>query len=215
MEIDEGMNLARQVDDLRRIRAEEEKSILEYRNDMMRVIRAEIDSLIEDRDNLFRANTQARSEREKLLEPLDIEWQEINLEKESLGKEKEEMFISRETLKIEYKKDKESKKSILLMIAKSRKAESEAQKLLAEAVTFNANAKSELDFRKSERIAFHDDRDKKMKDLQLMKESYLNGISVNEIDGKRLKEWENDLITRESELERRTKNLQRAKESIK
>lgn len=214
MEIDEGMNLARQVDDLRRIKAEEEKHILEYRNGMMKVIRAEIDSLVEDRDNLFRANTRARLEREKLLEPLDTEWQDVNLEKESLRKEREELFISRETLKIEEKNDKKIKQSIVLLVEKSKKKEIEAQKLFAESVTFHENAKSELEKRKSERQAQNASYQKKMREMQIKEDSYLNGIKINEMDEKKLREWENDLITRESELARRTKNLQVAK-SIK
>lgn len=211
MEIDEGMNLANQVDDLRRIKAEEEKHILDYRNGMMKVIRAEIDSLIEDRDNLFKANTQARLEREKLLEPLDAEWHELNLEKDRLEKARQSIFLSRETLKIEEKKDKESKKSIVLLIEKSKKKEIDAQKLLAESVTFHENAKSELEKGKSERQAQNASYQKKMREMQTTEDSYLNGIRVNEMDERKLKEWEKDLIIRESELARRTKNLQIAK----
>lgn len=214
MEIDEGMNLARQVDDLRRIKAEEERNILDYRNGMMKAICVEIDSLIEDRDNLFKSNAQARLDREALLEPLDKEWQELNLEKESLGKEKEELFVSREALKIEAKNDRETKKMILSSIAKSRKAESDARKLFDEAILFKENAESECRMATFEHDVQNDEYGKRLKEIELARSAYQNGINVNLMDEQRLSDWEKELIIREQALERGRKTLQIAKEEL-
>lgn len=215
MEIDDGMGLARQVDDLRRIKAEEEKNILEYRNGMMKVIRSEIDSLVEDRDNLLRWNTEARAERERLLEPLDDEWEKISLEKESLRKEREDAFISRETLKSDAIRDRESKKAILALIARSKRTESEAKRIFNESVAFSENAVTEREKAISERKSQSDDHSRRMADADLLVGTYQNGINVNAMEEKRLGEREKELIIRENDLARRTKNLQVSQEYLK
>ncbi len=208
IEIDEGLKLVTQVEELRRLRLDEEKNLTEYREKTTALIKVEIDSLIEDRDNLFKWNTQAREEREKLLEPLDREWKELDKAKEQLIADKQELYLRGEQLKIEQQKDREVKKSILHSIDKARKIESEANRLFDEAILFKENAENEYLLAKSEHDIQSEEYGRRLADVNLLRATYQNGVNVNALDEKKLKEREEELIIREKDLDRRTKVLQ-------
>lgn len=83
-EIDEGIKLARRVDNLREIVAAEEASLRKFRNDTVKVIYDEITQETIKLDALKGEVLRARKEREELQKPLDAEWTCVDKAKTAL-----------------------------------------------------------------------------------------------------------------------------------
>ncbi len=71
--IDEGIKIARKVDGLREVRAEEEAALLKWRSDTLEIIGNEIKSAIERRDIITQQAEEAETRRISALKPLDDE----------------------------------------------------------------------------------------------------------------------------------------------
>lgn len=79
LEIDEGMKIARRVDGLRRISAEEEGKLAAYGEANKQIVLGQLSDLVNERDGLRMEVVVLQEEREKLLEPLDAEWDKLAL----------------------------------------------------------------------------------------------------------------------------------------
>lgn len=76
-EVDEGKKLAGKVDDLRALRAEEQKGLEAFREKTVKHIREEIDPLVARKTELEYEITQLEDKRARLLVPLDAKWREV------------------------------------------------------------------------------------------------------------------------------------------
>lgn len=125
-EIDEGLKLARKVDNLREIKAQEEASLEKFRKDTVSKINEEITALTSQRDTLTSEVAQLKKERKKLMEPLDGEWEKIHEAKldlsnrENLITSKEETISKQES--ITRSNLKESKDTLERSILKDERA---------------------------------------------------------------------------------------------
>lgn len=81
LEIDEGLKLARRIDNLRKIATEEEKSLEQFRRETTSHIYNEIALLTEQKEVLTQEVIQLLHTREKLLEPLHNEWELVKKQK--------------------------------------------------------------------------------------------------------------------------------------
>jgi predicted DNA binding CopG/RHH family protein len=209
VQVDEGLKLATSVEKLRELRLAEEKNLREYRERAINEIQTEIASLIEDRDNLFKWNTEARAERVLLLAPLDQEWEALNLEKEQVTAVKQSLYLDKERLLQEQQQNIKQKETIANTIKKVTKIEQEAELALKEAQSLKDQSENEYRLKKTEHDIQTEEYGKRLATIDLMKATYENGLNVTEMENQRLKDWEDELIIREQDLARRITNLQR------
>lgn len=87
--IDEGVKLARRVDNLREVAAQEEASLERFRRETLAKIHVETAQAKEERDTVRKEVAELKEERKKLMRPLDKEWQEVERAKEEALKAKE------------------------------------------------------------------------------------------------------------------------------
>ncbi len=97
-EIDEGAKLAKKVDELRKLEAQERANLTAWRNATLEDIKREIDASIRERDGLKDTVARLRDEQAKLRVPLDKEWENIKAEKESLGTLKQDLHLQEASL---------------------------------------------------------------------------------------------------------------------
>lgn len=80
-EIDEGMKLAKRVDDLREIAASEEASLETFRRETVAKIHEEIKTETERRDKVKSEADEAEARRDEARKPLDSEWAKVIAER--------------------------------------------------------------------------------------------------------------------------------------
>lgn len=141
LEIDEGLKLARRVDNLRKTVADEQKAL----GDFARANSKELIEQIADRANELHAislEIQAlREEREKLEEPLDAAWEEV--EKARTDLQERALELRTEELRLEADKEANHREELELqrIVRKTRLDAEETRRLAAEA----AARKKEVD----------------------------------------------------------------------
>ncbi len=88
-QIDEGLVLARRVDELRRMRLDMEKNFEIWRQGTSKAIQKELDVLTEERDDMARQVIEARKTRDIMLVPLLNDREILLREIEELKEEKD------------------------------------------------------------------------------------------------------------------------------
>ena len=94
-QVQEGVGLAKRVDALRETVAKEEQQLREYRAHAIAEVQKEIDTKLEELEQVRSEVKEATELRNTLLKPLNKEWQELNLEKSELVKEKERISVGK------------------------------------------------------------------------------------------------------------------------
>ncbi len=210
-EIDNGIKFATSVDNLRRARVEEEKSLKDYRKRAFTEIQVEIDSLLEDKANLLKWNTEARAERVELLKPLDEEWKKVNHEKVQLEEEKRSVQNQREELdKTEKDTEIELEKvsRLVLDVEDSRKKVERTKK---ETTALKDMAQKEYEIARHEHESQTEAHEKAMIEVNDLKVQYEVGLNTLKIETKLINEKEADLISREQHLQTQIRTLQIAR----
>lgn len=213
--IDDGLNLAKKVDALREARLTEEKSLFEWRDNTMKVVRKEIDDYITVRDNLKVQTEEAEVYRKKLLEPLDDAWIEVNTEKEIILEEKKNISLSKEALKVQTHKIKEEMEKVSALVSKIKLKENEIEKSKQKITALKEMAQREYEIAHEERITQKENHEKEISKVFEKQKEYENGIKIYEAYKKQVEEKESDLIIRENHLATQQKALQIAMEEIK
>lgn len=96
-EIDEGLKLARRVDNLREVAAQEDASLTQFRKKRVAEINAEITGLETKKGNLISEISQLERARKELMKPLEDQWEEIHEAQAQLVKDRDELVV-RETM---------------------------------------------------------------------------------------------------------------------
>ncbi len=93
-EIDRGLKLAKRVDELRITKTKEESDIKNWRDGSLKIIQAQIDTGIAERDALNKQNMALREERMRLEAPVDLkkEWEKVNKDRLDIEKWKRDLF---------------------------------------------------------------------------------------------------------------------------
>lgn len=212
-EIDEGLKLARKVDNLREIKAQEEASLEKFRRETVSKINTEISLLDTKKSEVLKEVSTLEKARKKLMEPLDDEWKKIHVANLAIGEkvqnlnEKESLILKREKeTRIAFKetnnllaktilKDERAAELLLKADRKSTQANTvlkNAKEIEAKALSFKKEVEKELVERDIQ--AAVRERSLDMRDINLKKkESSLE------------KEWEL-LEDRKAMVERRIKN---------
>ncbi len=210
-EIDNGVKLAVAVDDLRRARVEEEKSLRDYRDRAFKEIQIEIDSLLEDKANLLKWNTETRAERLELLKPLDEEWQKLNHEKEQFEKEKDTASKREEAVTEREKAVKVELEKVSRLVSELDTSKTKIEKIQKEAVVLRDLAQKEYELAKHEHDGQTENHEKGMLEIDQRKIEYEIAQKTLEIEIKLVKEKESELISREQHLETQLRTLQIAR----
>ncbi len=147
-EIDEGLKLARKVDNLREIKSQEEASLEKFRKERVAAINLELSELETKKETLIGENRQLERERKELLKPLDVEWENIHKGNAALAKREDavssrEALVSEKEVKVQEKTQKTSKLLSDAILKDERTAEllKDADKASKEAHTTLKNAR--------------------------------------------------------------------------
>lgn len=149
-EIDESISLAKKVDELRRLKSEEEQRLNNWRDNILKIVRQEVNDIIEQKNNLKGELETLREERKELLKPLNKEWEEISKIKIKYGVEYNEIFIQKEQLKIEKQELENEKNKVSEIISRTRKNEQDSEKIKEEVSSLRELSQKEYEMAKLE-----------------------------------------------------------------
>lgn len=214
MLIDEGLTLAKRVDELRLMRLQMETNFEVWRKDKSEAIQTEINSLISKKDDLERDIAEKNKIREALLKPLDKEWSRVMEQKEKLDEDKKELFLDKERHKIETASLSKEREKLSESIKKAINNEEKTQRALENALNIEKQANQKAQKASDLLSETSKECEKRIIDLERKDEEYKVALKTIQIREKQVQEKEEELITRENDLTRRIKNLQRA-EGIK
>ncbi len=133
--IDEGLKLARRVDNLREVAAEEEASLAKFRKEQTAKIHAELEKLYETKGTLIGEVSQLKRERKELMKPLDAELAKIYKENAQLEKKRDELTSKEIAIS---QREKGTKKALTLsadLLTKAALKDGRAADLLLDADT--------------------------------------------------------------------------------
>lgn len=208
-QIDEGLALARKVDALRELKLTQEQNIKEWRDVTVRTVQSEINEWIQKRDMALSEAKAAERRRDEARKPLNFEWIKISDEKRGIENEKNTLFLDKQSFKIElnsFEKEKEKIEILLQEVIENEKTtkilKEEAEVLKKDAERQNVSALSERD--NQNRVY-----ERKIAEVAQSAEEYKVALQTIEVQENQVKEKEKELITRENDLTRRIKNLQR------
>lgn len=208
MQIDEGLVLAKSVDELRRMRLDLERNFEEYRVTESKKIQSEIDKLTEEKEILTRENIQAKQLRDELKKPLDNEWIEVRKEKDKLITERNELFLDRERFKAEVGEHEKEYIKITQNIEKTKQNEKDSEKAKNNSIHLESLAQKEYEQARNEREKHLADYERKISQVNKRIQEYDVALKTIDIREKQVQEKESELIIREQDLARRIKYLQ-------
>lgn len=142
-EMDEGLKLAKNVDSLRHIRAEEEASLKKFRYETVTTINKEITHLSKKKDTLVSEVASLEEKKKEAIEPLDKLWEAVRVKQDEVETKSEEF----RTMNADYleKKDTIDKNLLASEATIKRTIDKEARttKLLEKASETHAKAETE------------------------------------------------------------------------
>ena len=208
-QIDEGLVLARRVDELRQMRLQMETNFEIWRQSTSKSIQTELDTLTDERDDMAQQVIEARRQRDFLLQPLNQEQLILAEEKDLLIKEKNEFFLEKERInseRLEIQREKD------LLVSESNKISDtkiNIEQEKAEILKLKKDSQRDRSFAQSFKEKKEREYEKTRADISQLREQYEVGLKTIEVREKQVEEKEVELITRENDLTRRIKNLQR------
>jgi len=139
-EIQEGLKLAKRVDALREISAQEDKALKEFRKNSLAEISKEISKEASKKEELEKEVKELEDRKTEALKPLDLEWDKVKVAKEELTRKEATLLNGIEGYKAEYEeinrrnKDISNKEAHLATVADiAHDKHDEAEKLLKSA----------------------------------------------------------------------------------
>lgn len=132
-EIDQGVELAKSIDEMRERKATEETALRQWRTQTVNVIHHEINQKLSEKDSLNDDINALIEVRQSLLEPLNVEWKELNEAEQRLEARKLQLLKEEEDFK---KREKE--------LDKREKTIEEVEKNLRERTLEIINKEQEL-----------------------------------------------------------------------
>ncbi len=208
-QIDEGLVLAKRVDELRQMRLQLENNFESWRRETSKAIQIEIDTLVVERDDMAKQVIEARSVRDDLLKPLNEEWAIVNKEKELIANAKNEIFLDQERLDAESIRVKLEAGKISKDLVKLSVLIDETDAYKQETLSLKEQAESIYKVAYESREKQNNDHERLMAEATKMQREYEVSLSIIEIREKQVEERDSELSIRENDLTRRIKNLQR------
>lgn len=91
-DIEEGVKIARRIDNLREVAAQEEASLAKFRRETIAKINTEISTLQDTKEKLSGEILQLEDQRKKLMIPLDDEWDKVHKAKQDLSQRERDLI---------------------------------------------------------------------------------------------------------------------------
>ena len=214
-EIDDGVALARRVDELRRLKLEEERRLNEWRETTLKTVQQEENDIIEQKNNLKGELETLKEERKELLKPLNKEWAEIHDTEKELDERIKNIYIREIELKALKQELEDEQNRISEIISKARKNEQDTEKFREEASSLRDLSQREYEMAKTEHDIQTRNAEKEVQKLIQREKEYEVASKTIEIREQQVKDKESELIIREKDLERRQRNFKIAQEAIK
>lgn len=214
-EIDSGMALAKSVDKIRETKLNEERALREWRNDNIAKIQQEIDSYIEVKENLRIATEKAELHRKALLEPLDKEWEEINLEKAKAKKIIDDAYTLMDQAKEEEKVLEQQRDRLSQIIAQSKLNEKDTEKAKQEAISLKQLAHTEYEIAREEHTTQSDNYERRLSEVAQREKEYEVALSLIKIREKEVEEKEVELLKERKHLESQQAALRIARDVLR
>lgn len=143
-EVDEGMKLARRVDNLREIAAQEEASLLKFRQQTVATIHDEIITE-QSKLDLLKAEVGSLAEQKVILQkPLDEEWQKLKQDREEFDAKADLLFHRENAVSLREKSVQEDKRESEALLANARHAENLTHELACQAIENKKLTEKEL-----------------------------------------------------------------------
>ena len=213
-EIDSGIALASRIDKLRDTQLNEERQLKIWRENSLKIVQKEIDDYLVVKENLRIQTEEAELYRKKLLEPLDIEWEEINLEKVKINKGLNDNLILQEQLKDDEINLEQKRAELSELIIKAKDNEKDTEKTKSETVALQEMAQREYEIARYERESQSNSYDKAMIEVSKRLKEYEVALSLIVIRENECKEKEVDIIKREKHLESQQRVFRIAREEL-
>lgn len=214
IDIDLGIKLANRVDDVRKNLNEEEIKYQKFHDETIKQIQLDIDNKIKEKDILESEISSLAKEKEKLLEPLDREWEKLKKEKSDLKIQSEEIGKSNQIL-VKSIQSNESKYEWNKMESRRIQNLDEATKtLFNKAEKANIEAKLILEQAKETSNGMIEPLRQKEKELQEREEAvrvYKETLELKEIE---IQAKEKEIINEKIRLEDQRGVLERALKRI-
>lgn len=208
-QVREGVALAERVDALREARAKEEQQLLAYRAQAIAKVQEDIDAIIVIRDRVKSEVKEATELREVLIRPLNKEWQELNLEKSEVAKEKDRVSIAHMQLKEEESRHAQE----LVKLAAASEVQRVDEDKLKEEKKRIARLKKLTEQQYATALEEHNqsvERDgKERHHIATIRASYETGLETLEAERKQIEEREAEVIKMQTLLADRSAMLER------
>lgn len=208
-QIDDGIALAKRVDELRRMRLDLEKNFETWRIETSKTIQLDIDNLIKEKEEIKKEIIVAYNTRTELLKPLDKEWEKVVEEKDLIYKDKNQLFLDKELFKVEANTLEKEKVKISDILEKTRQSEKDIDKIKSKTQNLKDMAQGEYEKALEEREQQNNRIDYQNLKLSEKIKEYEVALKTIEISEQQVKDKEENLLEREKSLKDRYETLER------
>jgi hypothetical protein len=213
-EAQEGVMLARQVEEIRRIRQDEEQGLRNFRERVIKSAKQELADIESRKAETLGEIADLEERRKRLIEPLDEAWEEVSRERDDIAAERVEIAEERENslsfqdfLKSEAKRIDQSNRLLL-------KRENDTSRLFSEAQASRDVAVVERRKAEGERTTQQEEHNSRMMELEREHEANESLARILESRTRELEDREQSLNDRERALADAYATLERTKERI-
>jgi hypothetical protein len=165
-EIDEGVKLARRVDNLREVAAQEEVALEKFRKETLKKIHKQTAEAQLELDELRTEVICLKKERRDALKPLDKEWAALREAQEKLKTDQDEHNIKSITLQESEKQCRKAIKQAADTLASATAKETRANELLQRGGEYSDEAETAMDHAKmveAEALQLREDVEKELR----------------------------------------------------
>lgn len=208
-EIDNGMALAHQVDDLRKTFQQEKLTHENWRKASIDELNNTLTKLDLDIQSKKGELVQIQEQRQELLKPLDVEWSVLNQEKVKIGEDRKHVMLDKESLKVNISKIKDDTDKIAEIITKVKRNEKDTEKAKSRASSLEEMAQREYEIARNERTEQNNIWEKKIIDINQKEKEYEVALQTIEIREQQVKDKESELAERELLLKDQYETLER------
>lgn len=209
IEIDNGISLARQIDSLRSAFAQEKILHGNWKKSATEELKQQLEGLQEGIDAKKKELIEIEEQRRKLIEPLDLEWQNLRYEQSKFVESKNEFFLDQERHQEESSNLDQEKTKVAHSLKRAIQNEEKTEKSLVDAQELEEMAKNRYQEASIFKIQQEDYYNQRNKEVDERYKEYEVGIKTIEIREQAVKDKESELSERETLLKDRQAMFER------
>ena len=208
-DIDQGLIIARQVDGLRETLGEMQIRQVKFLEKSKEEASKIIDKLDSEIQTKRRELVEINERREQLLKPLDNEWNKVNTLKEQTDNESNQLFLDKESFKVETTRIKVELEKIKSIVQRVKSNEKETEKAKQEALNYRKMSQREFELKQNERAESSIELGNKIKQVEQQDKEYKVALNTIQLREQQVNLKEKDLVERELALIDKYKTLER------